>query len=283
MKRAVVIGLALLLSAFLVLPFLWLLLTSFMVAAEVLSVPPHWIPEQLSFDNYGFYLDPSGQQSLQAGNATKLLPRSLVNSAIIALLVVAANLALGVPAAYAFVRLRFRGSSGLLMLYLASRMVPAVAIMVPVYVFFARMELLDTLAAPAIAHITLTLPFTVWILKGYLQTIPQELEDAARVDRCNRFQAVTKILLPVATPGLLAAAMFAFMTSWGEFLLSSTLTRTISSTPATIIISNLATDPYVSRTLISAGAIISVIVPVVLALTFQRVIVQGLVAGSVKG
>ena len=168
------------------------------------------------------------------------------------------------------------------MLYLTSRMLPSIALMIPIYVVFAGLGLINTIVAPTIADITVTLPFTIWILKSYLQTIPQELEDAARVDRCNRFQAVRHVVLPVAGPGLVAASMFAFMSAWSEFLLSSTLT-TPASAPITVAISNLANDDTVQRTLISSGTIISLIPPVVLAIVFQRVIVQGLVSGSVKG
>lgn len=283
MRPALTVLAALILSVFLLAPFAWLVLASFKTDVELLAVPPVWLPEHFTLDNYLFFLSPSGRGALAAGNAGQALPRALLNSALIATLVAVTNLALAVPAAYAFVRLRFRGATVLLLLYLATRMVPAVAIMIPIYVFFAQAQLLDTIFAPALAHVTLTLPFSIWIVMSYLQTIPQELEDAARVDRCTRLQAVTKIMLPVAAPGLLAAAMFAFMTSWGEFLLSAILTRTIASTPANIVISNLATDPYLPRTLIAAGAVISIAVPVGLALMFQRVIVQGLVAGSVKG
>jgi multiple sugar transport system permease protein len=168
------------------------------------------------------------------------------------------------------------------MFYLTSRMLPSIALLIPIYALFARVGVLNTLLAPVIADVTLTLPFTIWILKSYLQTIPAELEDAARVDRCSRFQAVRRVLLPVAVPGLVAAGMFAFMTSWGEFLLSSTLT-TQASAPITVAISNLATNDSVQRTLISSGTIITLVPPVLLALVFQRVIVQGLVSGAVKG
>jgi multiple sugar transport system permease protein len=210
------------------------------------------------------------------------LPQAMLNSILIALSVVAANLLLGIPAAYSFVRLRFAGSTPLLLLYLTSRMLPSIALLIPIYVLFTKTGLLNTILAPTIADVTLTLPFTIWILKSYLQTIPQELEDAARVDRCNRFQAVRRVVLPVAVPGLISAGMFAFMSAWGEFLLSSTLT-TAASAPVSVAISNLATDDSVQRTLISSGTIITLIPPILLAVLFQRVIVQGLVSGAVKG
>jgi multiple sugar transport system permease protein len=292
------------LALFLLAPFYWVIVTSFMPEYEVISVPPHWLPEVPTAGNYAYFVEaalghppstePGGppvglsgpavasNSRAQVAHEVGALPKAMLNSIVISMTVVAANLLLGVPAAYAFVRLRFRGSTPLLLLYLTSRMLPSIALLIPIYALFARLRLLDTIVAPAIADITLTLPFTIWILKSYLQTIPQELEDAARVDRCTRFQAVWRVVLPVAVPGLVAASMFAFMSSWGEFLLSSTLT-TAASAPITVAISNLATNDNIQRTLISSGTIISLIPPVLLAIAFQRVIVQGLVSGAVKG
>jgi multiple sugar transport system permease protein len=292
------------LGLFLIAPFYWVIVTSFMPEYEVISIPPHWIPQGPTLQNLAYFAevaigrtpsDLAGGPSVvtagpsvasnsraQVAHEVAALPQAMLNSILISALVVATNLVVGLPAAYSFVRLRFRGSAALLMLYLTSRMLPSIALMIPIYVFFARIGLINTIVAPTIADITVTLPFSIWILKSYLQTIPQELEDAARVDRCNRFQAVRHVLLPVAAPGLVAASMFAFMSAWSEFLLSSTLT-TQASAPITVAISNLANDDTVQRTLISSGTILSLVPPVLLAIVFQRVIVQGLVSGSVKG
>jgi len=282
-RPLVLYGGALVAAAYLVAPFLWLLLTSLMTEAEALSVPPHWIPEAPTLANYAFFLRPTGQEALLAAGAALNFPRAMLNSAIVASSVALINICLGTPAAYSFARYRFPGDGTLLMAYIASRMVPGVALMIPLYIVMRHLGLLDTLVALIIVDSTFTLPFTIWILKSYFQTIPRDLEDAARVDRCNWLQTMVQVFLPVAKPGIAAAAMFAFMSAWGEFLFALVFSSTSASKPLTVAVSELATDISIQYTLMATSGVIAIIVPLCLALLFQRLIVQGLVAGSVKG
>src|SRR5690606_26318404 len=134
------------------------------------------------------------------------------------------NLALAIPAAYAFSRLRFRGSGALMLLYLLTRMVPGIAVIVPFYLVIRGLGLLDTYAALLLSYTTFALPFTIWILKDYFRTIPPEIEEAARVDGCSWLQTMRRVFLPIAAPGLVAAATFSFMTAWNEFMFALFLT-----------------------------------------------------------
>src|SRR5919108_141742 len=138
--------------------------------------------------------------------------RSIVIHAVSVAIV---NMTIGSFAGYAFARLDFRGSRTLLMVYLATRMVPALAIMVSLYLIFQWVGLLDTLLALILSYLTFTVPYSVWIMASYFRTIPRDLEDAARVDRCNWINMMLRVILPVASPGLITCAMFAFMSSWG--------------------------------------------------------------------
>jgi multiple sugar transport system permease protein len=267
------------------LPFAWVVLTSLMTEVESMSIPPHWSPDYITFDNYLAFVDPSrlGASRFVGSGAAQAAPRALLNSAIVALSVATLNLVIGSLAGYAFARLDFRGSTGLLMAYLATRMVPALAIMVSLYLTFQGLGLLDTLAVLILSYLTFTVPYSVWIMSSYLRTIPRELEDAALVDGCNWLKMMLRVFLPVATPGLVACAMFAFMSSWGEFLYALLFTSTVNSKTMPIVIAGFVTDVDTSPTLMNAGGVLGVIPPLVLALLFQRMIVRGIAAGAVKG
>jgi multiple sugar transport system permease protein len=275
-------GCALLAAIYLVAPFSWLVITSFMSEGEARSIPPHFYPHQPTIQNYLTFLQPGGR-ALYAQRAVEYTPRAILNSAIVAFSVALLNLTLGSMAAYSFARLDFRGNRLLLGFYLMSRMVPAVALMIPMYILIKGYGMLDHLLSLILAYLTFTLPFTIWILKSYFQTIPRDLEDAARVDRCTWVGMMWRVFLPVATPGLVAAGMFAFMTSWNEFLYALLFTSTIKSLTAPVIASWFATDLRIEYTFMMTGGVLTVVPPLVLALLFQRLIIQGLVSGSVKG
>ena len=275
-------ALALVAAVYLVAPFSWLVITSFMTEGEARSIPPHFLPHQPTLQNYLTFVQPGGRV-LYAQRAVEYTPRAILNSAIVAFSVAILNLVLGAMAAYSFARLDFRGNHLLLTFYLISRMVPAVAIMIPMYILVKRFGLLDQPLSLILAYLAFTLPFTIWILKSYFQTIPRDLEDAARIDRCTWVGMMLRVFLPVASPGLVAAGMFAFMTSWNEFLYALLFTSTIKSLTAPVIASWFATDMRIEYTFMMTGGVLTVVPPLVLALLFQRLIIQGLVSGSVKG
>src|SRR5262245_55484612 len=158
-------GASILFILWIVLPFAWVVLTSLMTEAESLSVPPHWIPDYITFDNYIAFVDPSvlGSQRLAGGGAAQGAPRAMLHSTIVALTVAVLNMIIGSLGGYAFARLNFRGSSTLLMVYLATRMVPALAIMVSLYLIFQTLNLLDSLFALVLSYLTFTVPYSVWI------------------------------------------------------------------------------------------------------------------------
>ena len=193
------------------------------------------------------------------------------------------NLVLGILAGYSFARLRFPGRTAVLFLYLGSRMVPGIALIVPLYMVIQRAGLLDTLLALVVTYLTFTLPFTIWLLKSYFQGIPRELEEAALVDGCGFWRMMGRVLLPAAAPGLVAAAMFAFMTAWNDYLFAVILTSSMAAKTAPVVVAGFATDVTTERTLMAAGGVLAVVPPLVLAFLFQRLIVQGLVSGAVKG
>ncbi len=263
-------------------PFSWLVLTSFMHEREALSVPPQWIPQAPTVDNYLTFFHPTGTRAIVGSRAAEQTLPSVANSLIAATGTALLNIVLGTLAGYSFARLPFPGRTTLLMLYLGSRMVPGIALIVPLYLVIKTYNLLDNLLALMLTYLTFTLPFTVWMLKSYFQGIPRSLEDAALIDGCNWWRMVAYVLLPMSMPGLVAAAMFSFMTAWNDYLFAVIITSSIASKTVPVVVAGFATDVTTERTLMAAGGVVAVIPPLLLAFIFQRLIVQGLTSGAVK-
>ena len=272
-----------LVAIFFLAPFSWLALTSFMHESDAMSVPLRLLPTRPTLDNYATFVAPSGTRSIVGSRAAENTMPGIRNSLLAATGTAGLNLALGILAGYSFARLRFPGRTSVLFLYLGSRMVPGIALIVPLYLVIQRAGLLDTLLALVVTYLTFTLPFTVWLLKSYFQGIPRELEEAALVDGCGFWRMMARVLLPAAAPGLVAAAMFAFMTAWNDYLFAVILTSSMAAKTAPVVVAGFATDVTTERTLMAAGGVLAVVPPLVLAFLFQRLIVQGLVSGAVKG
>jgi multiple sugar transport system permease protein len=270
-------------ALYLLAPVIWMFLLSIMTQSEALSTPPHWIPHNPTLDNYKAFLDPNDAQALMGADAIKAMPRAILNSVIVGLTVAVANVVLGSMAAYSFARMKFRGSNVLMFAYLVSRMVPAIGIMIPLYVVMQKLGLLNSLGSLMLVETAETLPFSIWLLTGYFRTIPRDIEEAARIDRCTWFQAIIKVFLPMAAPCLVATAVFGFMSSWGSFLYPLLFTSGSENTTMPVIISNFATDINADYGLLSTSGVFAIVPPFLLALWFQRWIVSGVTSGAVKG
>ena len=278
--RIVLYGLVVLATLYIVTPFLWVVSVSFMHERE--ANQRRWLPREPTLGNYATYVDAEGRSAEVGASTARQFPRAIANSLIIGFSVMLINLVFGSLAAYALARVNFGGNLMLLLFYLGSRSVPGVAIMIPMYLTVRSYGLLDTHLAVILAHATFTLPFTIWILKGYFQTIPLDLERAARVDGCSRLAALVRVFLPVTVPGMVAVGIFAFIASWGEFLFALLFTSTSGSKPVTVLASDFAQELATPFPLIAAGGVLVVLLPIVLAFIFQRFIIHG-IAGSVKG
>jgi multiple sugar transport system permease protein len=270
-------------------PFTWIVISSFMTREEAMSAPPHWIPQEPTLMNYQAYYDANVLNSLReerrltVGSVVQRVPLALRNSITIAFTVAFLNIVIGSLSAYPFARLRFRGRTTLLVFFLLTRMVPALALILPVYLVLRRIGALNQVWGLVLIYMTFTLPYTVWILKNYFQTIPRDLEDAARVDRCNWFQAMIRVILPVSLPGIIAVGIFSFMASWGEFFYAMILTQTDQSRTMPVLVAFLSNELGTEYGFLTSAAVLAVIPPLVLALFFQRLIISGIGAGAVKG
>ncbi|MGC8837761.1 MAG: carbohydrate ABC transporter permease [Anaerolineae bacterium] len=277
---------ALLVILYVVGPFLWVAIASFQGENELLRKPPSFIPQNPTLDNYNYVFtgkiptayEVKGQLRSRISQEARLIAPALKNSFIVALVVAAVNLSLGSLAAYTFARLRFRLKTLSYNFILGSRLVPAMAVAIPYYVIVQTLGLLDTYWSMVLVYMALTLPFTIWFLTLYITNVPREMEEAALIDGCTRFGALTRVVVPMALPGLVAAAAFSFMSSYNEFLFARFLTQSIKSQTGPVIIASVAGNPDASYSLISVCVTLALIPPLILALVLRRWLTEGLSA-----
>lgn len=281
--RAVVVELGTLLCiGWLLLPFLWLVRSSLSPIAELTIRPPAWLPRQLTLENYWQLVRVVFVHST-GFTIQELVVAGLRNSLIVSLAVMIVNIVLGGLAAYGFSRARFALRNTFLLALLGSRMVPAFAIIIPFFILFQQIHLYDTQLGLIIADLSATLPFTVWILKNYLDTIGADLEEAALVDGATRLQVIYLITARVAIPGLVAAALFAFMQSWNSFLFPLILSSSPDVTTVQPQIAAAYGETRAEYGVLFAGAVLAAVPPLIIAFALQRYLMRGLLSGAVKG
>ena len=263
-------SLAILLAlAFFLLPVVWIALTSFKTQFEVFHYPPVFWPKGIGdFGHYSTILHGQG------GSALK-------DSIVVASANTALSLLVGVPTAYSFSRFGV-GGRNLAFWILSIRMFPPVVSAIPLFLLFRDWGILDTYWALIIAYLTFNVPFVVWFVKGFFDDLPRDLEEAALVDGANRWQAFSGIALRLAVPGIVTAALLAFVFSWNEFLLALFLTRSqVRTVP--VALANFVGGHEILWGEIGALTILAILPVIVLALVLQRYVVRGLTFGAVKG
>ena len=253
-------------------PILIMLLYSTKTRLAVLDVPP-----ALTFDwdtiksNYSDVL------------FTRTFNRFIVNSIIVTFGTTAVALLIGLPAAYAFSRFRFRGRHGLASWILSMRFMPPIAIVVPIFLLMNRLSLLDTYPGLIIPYVAFSLPLVVWLMMGFFDEVPSELDDAALIDGCSRLQALARVILPVAAPGVAATAIFSVIFTWNEFLVGLFIVSTQSSETVPIAAAGLLTADRPIEWNVAATVGMVTIAPVfVFAFFVQKYIARGFTAGAVK-
>jgi multiple sugar transport system permease protein len=258
-------------------PFVWLLIASVTSQADLLALPLRWIPDHVSFQRYSEIF------TSRAGTIFANFRSSLVNSLIVASATVVISMTIGVFGAYAYARVRFRGARTSLLLFLSTYMVPPIALVIPLYLIMVRLHLLNTRLGLILVYCTFAVPFVLWTMGNYFQTIPVDLEDAARIDGYSRLGAMFKVVLPLARPGLLATTLFVFLIAWDEFLYALIFTSTPAAKTIPVAIAEFTGRYTTDFGLQAAGGILAALPPVLIALAFQRHIVGGLASGAVKG
>lgn len=247
--------------------FLWMLSLAFKNEVDNLAYPPVFIPSPPTFNNFIKVFD--------SGPFFKYL----LNSIVVSGTATCVALAIGVPAGYGIARLK---AKKLLMVIMIARMTPAISFLIPLFTLFQALGLTGTLAPVIITHLVITVPITVYIVSGYFETLPNELEEAAVVDGCSPWQRFRHIALPLARPGITVAAILAFIFSWNNFIFGAVLagreTRTLP-----VAIYNVLTFEQIAWGPLAAAALLVTLPVLLLTLVIQKEIVGGLTAGGVKG
>ena len=279
-SRVLVYGLVLVVATWLVAPFAWLFVTSISYQKHLLARPLSFIPPEVTLDNYRMIL---GLVRFHAeGQAAKILP-SMLNTLIVSLVVTVLNLVVGTTAGYAYARFRFPLKHVSLYALLFTRMLPTVVLVPAFFLLFRTLGLQNTLTGLVVAYCSFTLPFTIWIMKAYFETVPSDLDKSALVDGCNRLQAYYRVVLPVSGPGLVAGGAFTFMLCWNEFVVAQVLNTKPGTTTLPPVIAGMNGQINIDYSVIAASGFLAAVPAVLLVLIFQKYMVQGLTAGSVKG
>jgi multiple sugar transport system permease protein len=279
LQRLLVFGLTLPVYFLIFFPVLWLFSASLSNQVELFSVPIHWIPQHPTFQNYLDIVFP--------GSATSSVPRTfavaLLNSLKIASAVTFVCLVIGSMAAYALARIRFRLNRTLQLGIMATRMIPEISLVLPLFIIASSLQLINRPIVLIITYMSFALPYSIWLMVAYFQTVPVELEDAARIDGCSRLGILWRVVLPISVPGLVSTAMFVFLVAWDEFFYALIFTSTLAAKTVPVAIAEFVGRYVVNVNGMMAGGILAALPPVLIALIFQRYIVSGLTAGAVKG
>jgi len=260
-------------------PILWLFFASLSTQVELFTIPPHWIPQHPTLQNYKDIFFPS----LAASTVPRTFAVSLLNSVKIASAVTVTCIVFGSLAAYALVRIPFKFNRQIQVGVLMTRMIPEVSLILPLFVIASSLSLINKPIVLIITYLSFALPYAIWMMAAFFQTVPIELEEAARLDGCNRLGILLKVVVPISVPGLVSTAMFVFLLAWDEFFYALIFTSTLASKTAPVAIAEFVGRYSVNITGMMAGGILAALPPMILAFIFQRYIVSGMTAGAVKG
>jgi multiple sugar transport system permease protein len=251
-------------------PFAWMLSTSLKTESEAFRIPPTWIPLEPTIESYiGIWV-------------RKNFGIYFLNSTIISLATAILSTFFGALAGYGFSRFLFKGRKFLIGFFLATQMLPGVLLVGPYFKIMSRLGLYDTRTGLIIAFLTICLPFSTWMMKGFIDKVPEELDQSAMVDGCSRIGLFFKIVLPIVAPGMVATILFAFLLAWGDLLWALCLTSSENMITVTLGIARTVGEFRIIWPMLMAGSLVGGMPAILLYIFLQRLLVQGLTAGAVK-
>ncbi len=254
-----------------VLPILWTFLTSFETQEEVYKFPPTLFPGGVHYQNY---LEIFGASQYQLFT---------LNSVAVATISTVLTMILGGLAAYSFSTVRFRGNFALMLFVLITRMVPGIALVIPLYILAQRFGIYDTRENLILLYVVTTLPLAIWLLKTAFDAVPQSLLEAARIDGCTEVRILYRIFLPAAAPGIVTTLIITFLTNWNEFLFAQIFTSSPASKTLPVAVAELTGAEYgIHWGNLTALGMVLILPTLLLAVWVQRYVVEGLITGSVK-
>ena len=257
--------------ALMISPIIIMISVAFKTYEEVTKWPPKFLPEVINFNNF-----------IDAWSGDSSIKTPFINSLIVSISVMILTVILGILAAYAVSRFRFKGRKFFLFLVIVTQMFSAVILIGPMYKIMTELNLLNTYLALIIPNTAFCLPMTVWLLYGYFEGVSKELEEAAMVDGCTRVQAISKVLVPVLAPGVITAALFAFIIAWNDLLFAQTF---ITDTEMRTLSVALTSYKSIFKTYwhkMMAASLFSVMPVFILFVCIQKYLVKGLASGAVK-
>lgn len=291
--RCMVYVFALLTALLFLSPVVWLVSASLQKERDLLVIPPRFIPEYPSTEAYlkllaaDYYENTKatdeGVRSYSVPNQAKLYPGALLNSFVVSASTTLICLLIGSLTAYTITRLKFKGRTTLFFGILACRMVPALALVIPFFMIARTLGLIDRKIWLIGVYCSFALPYVIWMLKGFFDAVPRELEESARIDGCSRVGTIWRIIYPIILPGLVAAGIFAFMQTWNEFFYALIMTDTGRAFTVPVISGMFASELDIDYTLMITSGVLTMLPPIIFTFVFQRFIISGLTAGSVKG
>ncbi|NIS61424.1 MAG: ABC transporter permease subunit [Proteobacteria bacterium] len=252
-------------------PFAWMLSTSLKTEAEAFKIPPTWIPLKPTVDSYiGIWV-------------RKNFGIYFFNSTVISLGTAVLSTFFGALAGYGFSRFFFKGRRFLIGFFLATQMLPGVLLVGPYFKVLGKIGLYDTRSGLIIAFLTICLPFSTWMMKGFIDKVPVSMDQSAMVDGCSRLGIFFRIILPVVAPGMVATILFAFLLAWGDLLWALCLTSSEPMITVTLGIARTVGEFRIIWPMLMAGSLVGGMPAIILYIFLQRLLVQGLTAGAVKG
>ena len=252
-------------------PFLWMIISSLKVLKELYTIPPTWIPEAPTLGNYATVIFESN------------IPRYFLNSVVISVGSTALALFLAIFASYGFARFNFRGKTAYQSFILVGQLLPTAAIIVPLFITLRYLDLVNTYLGLILVYMIITLPLSVWMLTSYFKAIPRELEEAAIIDGATRMGVLFRITLPLSLPGLVAVMVYAFVTTWNEFIFALCFATDSSVKTLPIGLAEFTTEFNTDWGAVMAASVIMTVPIAILFLSMQKYFVGGMMAGATKG
>lgn len=269
------VGFLALLTLFTVLPMVWMVLTSLKTQFGALQYPPEWWPHTVTFDQYTRLLSPSNEVGRE-------FLGYMANSLIVSTASTLFGVAVAVPAAYAFSRFRFPGRNLLFYAVLLRNMFPAVVFLMPLFILMRWLHLVNTEWSLILTYLTFGLPLSIWLLKGFYDNIPPQLEQAARIDGASRWQAFVRVVMPLSAPGIIATAIYSFILAWNEYVYALTFLNDKSKLTLPVGLQRFFTEYATNWPGLMAASFITSVPVVILFLILQKYFVRALTEGAVK-
>ena len=272
--KAITIILTIIVCIFALFPFIWMLSTSFKTNSEIYNASPSFIPKEPTASGY--------INMFTTETSTFNFKQWAANSVFVAFLTTVFSMIIAVLGGYGISRYRFRGRGALSYVVLTTQVLPGSLLMIPLYIIMGNFNLLDTKTGLMLAYVTFTVPFCTWMMKGFFDSIPISLEEAARVDGAGTFRCFATVVLPLTVPGLVSTGLFAFINGWNEYLFASSFMQSYGNWTLPVGIASFKGQYATDWGTLMAGSVLITIPVVILFLGLQKHLVGGMTAGAVK-